>query len=564
MKTFFELINLFPKNTRSFIFSIPILLFLTTLLEFASIGLIIPIFNNLSNEKINEKLFYIPFFFDLEKDKLIFFLLFIFLFFFIIKNVFLLLLYNLQNKFTWLIYNNLSIRLLKSYLKKSYNFYYEKNSAVLINNVILETKNVSLIIHKTILILVEISVLLGILFFLLYFSPLVTSFLCFILVTFYLVFNKVSKNRLDKLGRVRLNSSYNQTKNLQQIFSSIKEIKLRASETYFSNIFKNHLDIFCYAAEKQGFSLEVPKILIEIAFVLLIILLIFLFKIFQFENLSLIGFLSIFIIAAFRTIPGLNRILNAKQVIKYYTSSLKDLKFDLIDKSEDNPKKYFIKNLLFENLIFINKVSYTYPNSKKIILNNISFKIKKNEFIGIIGKSGVGKSTLLDIIMGLITPIKGEVLIDNININLNLSSWQKKIGYVPQSVYLLDDSIKKNIAYGLIIEPKDEVKLIDVCRKAHIFNFINTLPKKFNTTVGEKGIKLSGGQIQRLGIARALYNNPEVLIFDEATSSLDTKTENDFLNSLELLRGKITIIFVSHRKSSLKNCDKIINLERFI
>jgi ABC-type multidrug transport system fused ATPase/permease subunit len=323
---------------------------------------------------------------------------------------------------------------------------------------------------------------------------------------------------------------------------------------------------FCEAAKTQGFFLELPKIFVEIVFIFCILLLTFFFKIFNFENISLISILGLFAVAAFRTIPSVNRILNAKQTIKFLLPSLNNLKDDL---NNEKINAEFInsatsklnKKLLFENSIDINNVSYKYPNTNKDVLTNISFSIKKNEYVGIVGQSGSGKSTLLDLIMGLIIPHKGQILIDKVNINTNLISWQNRVGYVPQSVFLIDDSIKNNITFGYNSESVDSNQLIDVCKKAQIYDFINSLDKKFETNVGEKGIKLSGGQIQRLGIARALFSNPDIIIFDEATSSLDLKTENEFLEGLELLRGKVTIIFVSHRKLSLKYCNKIIDLD---
>ena len=273
-----------------------------------------------------------------------------------------------------------------------------------------------------------------------------------------------------------------------------------------------------------------------------------------------------FAVAAFRTIPSVNRILNAKQTIKFLLPSLNNLKDDLNNEKINvqiiNSATFKLNEKLpFENSIDINNVSYKYPNTNKDVLTNLSFSIKKNEYVGVVGQSGSGKSTLLDLIMGLIIPDKGQILIDKVNINTNLISWQNRVGYVPQSVFLIDDSIKNNITFGYNSESVDPKQIIDVCKKAQIYDFINSLDKKFETNVGEKGIKLSGGQIQRLGIARALFSNPDIIIFDEATSSLDLKTENEFLEGLELLRGKVTIIFVSHRKPSLKYCNKIIDLD---
>ena len=400
----------------------------------------------------------------------------------------------------------------------------------------------------------------------LYFNTSITIFLAIVLIIFYLTFNFLTRKKIYNLGQVRIDSSYNQLKNLQQIFSTIKEIKLKSIESIFIKIFKINMNDFCEAAKTQGFFLELPKIFVEIVFIFCILLLTFFFKIFNFENISLISILGLFAVAAFRTIPSVNRILNAKQTIKFLLPSLNNLKDDLnnekINAQIVNSATFKLnKKLPFENSIDINNVSYKYPNTNKDVLTNISFSVKKNEYVGVVGQSGSGKSTLLDLIMGLIIPDKGQILIDKVNINNNLISWQNRVGYVPQSVFLIDDSIKNNITFGYNSESVDPNQIIDVCKKAQIYDFINSLDKKFETNVGEKGIKLSGGQIQRLGIARALFSNPDIIIFDEVTSSLDLKTENEFLEGLELLRGKVTIIFVSHRKPSLKYCNKIIDLD---
>jgi ABC-type multidrug transport system fused ATPase/permease subunit len=567
MDTFFSILKILPKDFRIKIFIIFILLVITTVFEFLGISLVVPILTYISSGALDENIFFIPKYLpNLNKEDFLLVLLLIFLFFFIIKNLFLLLLYYWQNKFTWLIYNNLSLELLNSYLKKPYKFFFEKNSSVLINNVIQESKNISLIINKAIVILVEISILVGVGSFLLYFNTSITIFLAIVLIIFYLTFNFLTRKKIYNLGQVRIDSSYDQLKNLQQIFSTIKEIKLKSIESVFIKIFKISMNDFCEAAKTQGFFLELPKIFVEIVFIFCILLLTFFFKIFNFENISLISILGLFAVAAFRTIPSVNRILNAKQTIKFLLPSLNNLKDDLNNEKINvqiiNSATFKLNEKLpFENSIDINNVSYKYPNTNKDVLTNISFSIKKNEYVGVVGQSGSGKSTLLDLIMGLIIPDKGQILIDKVNINTNLISWQNRVGYVPQSVFLIDDSIKNNITFGYNSESVDPKQIIDVCKKAQIYDFINSLDKKFETNVGEKGIKLSGGQIQRLGIARALFSNPDIIIFDEATSSLDLKTENEFLEGLELLRGKVTIIFVSHRKPSLKYCNKIIDLD---
>jgi ABC-type multidrug transport system fused ATPase/permease subunit len=565
MKSFFLIFKILPKNFRMNFFLIFILLILTAVFEFIGISFVVPILAYFSNDGSNSNNFYIlKYLPNLQKEDFLITILCIFLFFFIIKNLFLLLLYYGQNKLTWSIYRNLSLELLNSYLKKPYSFFFSRNSSILINNVIHESKNISLFINKTIVILVEISILIGVCSFLLYFNTLITIFLGLILTIFYFTFNILTKNKIYNLGQVRLDSSHNQLKNLQQIFSAIKEIKLKSIESVFVNIFKINMNNFCYAAKIQGFFLELPKIFVEIVFIFCILLLTLFFSIFNYENINLVSVLGLFAVAAFRTIPSVNRILNAKQTIKFLLPSLNNLKDDL--NNEKNLEKInlgvtkIVKELYFEDTINLNSVSYKYPDTNINILTNVSFSIKKNEYIGIVGKSGSGKSTLLDLIMGLIVPDKGQILLDKVNINSNLISWQNRIGYVPQSVFLIDDTIKNNISFGMSAKSNDQHQIIEVCKKAQIYDYINSLDRKFETNVGEKGIKLSGGQIQRLGIARALFANPDVIIFDEATSSLDLRMEDEFLQGLELLRGKVTLIFVSHRKSSLKYCNKIIDL----
>jgi ABC-type bacteriocin/lantibiotic exporter with double-glycine peptidase domain len=566
MNSVFYILKILPKNFRSKFFLIFVLLILTSVLEFIGISFVVPILAYFSNDVSNiNTLFIFKYLPDLKKEDFLFTILFIFLFFFIMKNLFLLLLYYWQNKLTWSVYKNLSLELLNSYLKKPYSFFFSHNSSILINNVIHESKNISLFINKIIVISVEISILIGVGFFLLYFNTLITIFLGLVLIIFYSTFNILTKNKIYNLGQVRLDSSYNQLKGLQQIFSTIKEIKLKSIESVFINIFKININNFCNAAKIQGFFLELPKIFIEIVFIFCILLLTLFFNIFNYDNLNLISVLGLFAVAAFRTIPSVNRILNAKQTIKFLLPSLNNLKDDLNnEKNLENNDLSIGKastNLSFEDSIIVSGVSYKYPDTNKDILANISFSIKKNEYIGIVGKSGSGKSTLLDLVMGLIIPDKGQILLDKVSINNNLVSWQKRIGYVPQSVVLIDDSIKNNITFGMGSKSNSHNQVIEVCKKAQIYDYINSLEKKFETNVGEKGIKLSGGQIQRLGIARTLFANPEVIIFDEATSSLDLKTEDEFLQGLELLRGKVTLIFVSHRKSSLKYCNKIIDLD---
>jgi ABC-type multidrug transport system fused ATPase/permease subunit len=263
-------------------------------------------------------------------------------------------------------------------------------------------------------------------------------------------------------------------------------------------------------------------------------------------------------------IPSVNRILSSLQIIRSSMPSIDNLylEFTKIEntRNELNINKGNETAFNFENRVEIRNVNYNYLNVDKTTLKNINIIINKGDFIGIIGPSGSGKSTFIDIILGLLNPSSGEIFIDNFNIKTNIRYWQKLIGYVPQNIYLIDDTIKANIAFGLNDEDISDYLLNKCIKSAQLHEFIMSLENGINTIVGERGARLSGGQRQRIGIARALYHNPEILILDEATSSLDNDTENRIMDDINQLKGNKTIILIAHRLSTLNNCDKIIKI----
>ena len=220
------------------------------------------------------------------------------------------------------------------------------------------------------------------------------------------------------------------------------------------------------------------------------------------------------------------------------------------------------KIIKFNQEINLNNINFSYPLRKEFSLSNITMEIKKGDFIGIVGETGSGKSTLVNLIIGLFKPSSGKIEVDKIDIHSNVEQWYKKIGYVPQSIFLIDDSIRKNIAFGLLEEDINDELVNLAIKKANLNNFLNSLPEGLNTIVGEKGIRLSGGQQQRIGIARALYRNPEILILDESTSSLDQDTEKKIMESVQSLKKEKTLIVITHRLVTVKNCDKIFYIEK--
>jgi ABC-type bacteriocin/lantibiotic exporter with double-glycine peptidase domain len=270
--------------------------------------------------------------------------------------------------------------------------------------------------------------------------------------------------------------------------------------------------------------------------------------------------IGIFSIASFKLIPSFNKIINSIQNVKYtkvpldvIVTEIQSLNFDKI--KESNIELNFYRNIQIQN------INFCYPGTNIFVLNNININIIKGQSVGFIGTTGSGKSTLLDLILGLLTPTSGFVKVDDIDINENPKNWQSRIGYVPQFIYLVDGTLRNNIAFGIPDIEIDENKILKALKLANLEDFVSKMPLKLNTQVGERGIALSGGQKQRVGIARALYNNPEILVLDEATSSLDIETEKSVMESIRLLHGKKTIINIAHRYSTIMSCDIVYKIE---
>ena len=313
---------------------------------------------------------------------------------------------------------------------------------------------------------------------------------------------------------------------------------------------------------------KIPRVLIELIGVGGILLMIIIKTLTGTNPLSLVPSLGVLGLAAVRLMPCVNRIISLFNTVKFNMPLFNEMYDDLLavknrkDIDEQKNVIYNKQKLFFNNLIEIKNISFKYPGKTENVFSNISLNIPKGKFVGIIGPSGAGKTTFVDILLGLLPPASGTILVDGIDIYSNISSWLDNIAYVPQSIYLIDGTIRENIAIGLSENNISDEKIEKVLKMAELYNFVQTLPDKENTNVGDRGAKLSGGQKQRIGIARALYNEPNVLVLDEATSALDNETEKSITNTILKLKGKITIISIAHRVSTLENCDFKINFAK--
>ena len=346
---------------------------------------------------------------------------------------------------------------------------------------------------------------------------------------------------------------------------SIKEVKILKLENFLKKKFFENVKEFEKFAFKNYFVKLMPRVLLEISAVSSIIAIVIIYVILEKNILGLLPLLSLIVVSMIRIVPGLNLIQNSLSTLKTILPSYNHVLSELLrdsEKFENSKLNKNKKNISFNKDILISDLEFQYEKNSIPVLDKINIKISKGDKIGIIGKSGSGKTTLVSILLGLIENYKGKLIIDGKEINFLDYEWNNIIGYVPQDIFLIEDTIKNNITFGINEKNIDNSFLNDAAKKAQIFDYIETLPKKFDTIVGERGLNLSAGQKQRLGIARALYRKPELLILDESTSSLDFDTEEKFINDVFNYSDDKTIIFISHKATALKKCHKIFDLNK--
>ena len=534
------------------------------ILEALGLGLIIPLiaaiidFENFSSSQtyiLIQKIYEMT-----DAKSVMIFLCISLLLTFIIKNFLVLIISYQQNKFITNLEKDNSNKILHEYLKRPYEFFIENNSSILISNINNETREYAYHFVAPLMSLIsEIFIFIGIIIVLLFFDFKITIIIFSTLLVFGTVYIKFFNNILSNWGIKRQYYLRNKLKHLQQSIGSIKEIKMFNNSNFFLNIFSEFNDLNANISKKYLTVSQIPKSLFEIIGIFGIT-----FSLIAMINLNLnfdliFTKITIFSIAAIRLIPTFNKISISMQKIRYSDAALKvvDDFFSINSNTFNNPNK---ENIIFEKNLILNRISFSYKGSKNKSLINISLNIKKNEKIALVGPSGCGKSTLINILCGLIKPTAGEITIDKKLNNLDSISWKSNIGYVPQSSYFLDDTLKNNIIFGRKDIKNLDHKIEKILKLSRLENLVNKLENGVHTQIGENASKLSGGEKQRVSIARALLNDPEVLIMDESTSALDIKTEEMVLNEISKL-SNLTIIFSSHRDTAKKFVDKIVYLE---
>jgi len=569
MLTINKFFQILLKKEKSKTFYLLILVLIGVLFEMLSIGLLLPVLTSLTSENQNNL---ITFFNDLKflsfletsnKNTIIIFLISLLTFVYFVKTIFLTFLTWFQSKFINQLVADLEIKLFKKYLNQDYIFHLERNSSKLIQNIVNE---VELVVNVFFLSLItftsEILVVIGISLVLLVVEPKGFLIIMIFFTTIGFFFMKYTKNKVKKWGHIRLENQSSSIKHLQQGIDGIKEIKITGNEKQFLQHFTFNVNKTAVIATKMLILQQIPKFYLEFVAIFCLTILISFLLISDYALSSVIVIVGLFGAAGFKILPSVNRIFGSFVNMRYGLASVDIVHKDLIiEPSRENIKISRSIKLNLEKKILIKNLSYSYPKTQEKILNNINLEIKANSMIGIVGESGSGKTTLIDIIIGILDPIEGNISVDSKDIGINKRLWQNNIGYIPQSIYLLDDTIKKNIALGVDENEIENEKILKSIKMSNLEKFVNSCPKKLNSVVGEFGARLSGGQRQRIGIARALYFDSDLLVLDEATSSLDENTEKNIINSINQMKGKKTILISAHKKKILKDCDVILKVE---
>ena len=567
MQIIHKLRRIFDRNTKIKLLILLVAIIIGALLETLALSLISPFISILLDNSMLETNRYVNFAYNLlgfsSTGAFLALLTFLLAGVYIFRGVYLYALTKIQFRVIARRQVNLSDRLLRKILEYPYLYHSGKNLAELQRIIISDSSSMFAMITSLLLMLSDFFMTFFVMLFLLVVSPGITlgvivMALCFVLFYFKLFRRKIAvtgeKNRLANIGM---------WKTVNQALGGIKEVKLLRREDYFHQTFKKFSDVFV-KTETQFRALDaLPKLMIESICFGGAFIIIGAFILAGSDIAGLIPQLSVFVLAAFRLLPAISRQVNYLNQVIYYRASVDAVYKSLFEEEEIAVATAAAKIDLPTGVsgIVVSDVTFQYPNTPSPVLKDVSLVVPDKKSVAFIGPSGAGKTTLADIILGVLNPEKGGVFFEDRSIHSSFDEWSSNVGYIPQQIYLLDESIIENVAFGIDRADIDEDKVWHSLEQAQLADFVRSMTEGLETVVGDRGIRLSGGQRQRIGIARALYNNPTILVLDEATSSLDTETEKAVMEAIEKFQGDKTMIIIAHRLSTIENCDIIYRVE---
>ncbi len=548
-----------------------LMILIMALLDTIGVASVFPFMAVLSNPDIvNNNFFLNSFFifsknFGVENEIQFIFFLGIFLFLMLVSSlIFKSLTIYAQLRFIQMREYTIGKRILDGYLNQPYSWFLSRHSADIGKTILSEiTVVIQQGLSPFILLIANSTVAISLVVLLIIINPLLAFMVGIILGASYGIIYLISRSYLNKIGQKRLKNNQIRFTSVTEAFGASKDVKVKGLEQNFINRFSNAAQIFARTNSSALAIQQLPRFALEgVAFGSVILVMLYLIS--QKGVLSdVLPIVSLYVFAGYRLMPALQQIYSSITQLRFIGPSVNSLSDDLKNiqqiKNESNNE-----SITINKSISLKNVFYNYPNTSRVALNDINLNIPAHSKVGFVGSTGSGKTTTVDIILGLLEPQKGSLEVDGITINKkNVKSWQRSIGYVPQHIFLSDDTVAANIAFGLDPEEIDNDALVKASKIANLHDFvIQELPNQYQTTIGERGVRLSGGERQRIGIARALYNNPKVLILDEATSSLDNQTEKVVMEAVNNLSKDILIIIIAHRLNTVKNCDKIFHLEK--
>ena len=550
---------LLHSSERKALSGLFILMLVGTLLETASVALLVPVLAVLTSSNSEIKLPFGTIQTNLDQNVLIWSVIIGVLFLYIVKNVFLGFSVWIQRGYLTRLSARIASQILESYIRQPFSFHLRKNSSTLIRN----TQDASVImgggIEPLLTLVSEGLIVSALLVVLVVVEPIGTFLVVGVLLLATLAFHKMSDRKLQDWGTRRQFEKGRIIRTIQQSLGAIKDIQVLNREDWFIEEHNSH-QIKDQTLLRRIITVQsLPRLWLEVMAIGGLTGLVGVMLSSGHPANEIVPVVGLFAATAFRVLPSINKIVGSKQQLKVSRTAIETIYGDL-HLPVLNKQNAQIEVLRFES-VSVQNLTFNYEGISDSVLNNVNVHIQKGEAVGFVGQSGSGKSTLIDIMLGLLEPQSGSVLINGQTIENVKQSWQQQIGYIPQTIFLMDDSLRRNIALGIADSEIDEVAIVEALKSAQLEDFVASLPEGLDTVVGERGVRLSGGQRQRIGIARALYHRPSVLVLDEATSSLDTETEHGVMQAVQALQGDKTVIIVAHRLSTVEYCDRLYRLD---
>lgn len=568
-----KILSILDKQQKTRIAGLMIMILIGGILETAGVSLVLPLVSAILDEQTfaqNEWVIYFTNVFHIENTRtFIYILLFALMAMFVIKNAYLVLLTYVQSAFVNRNRSRSTKNLLSQYLHRPYEYYLYAETSIILRTIYGDMDNIFNLLMQCMNLAAEcvVSVCLGLFLLFIDFKMMLLVIVLLLGVTIFIT--KIIKPKLHAIGEHSRESQGTLYKWILQSVSGIKDVKVLNKEAFFTEKYRISATDYAEDQIKNNVLTNLPRLLIETVAIVGILGYVAFSMMAGVETSTLLPLITAFALAAMRLLPSVNRVNTYMANISYYESAL-DYIYENVnvlqlreqERLDEYERTHKIEmQITLKDKIELKNICYRYPNTEKDIFYHANMTIPVGKSVGVVGASGAGKTTIVDVLLGLLELQNGTITSDGTNIFDNYGGWLAHVGYIPQTIYMLDDSIRNNIAFGVKEEDIDDARVWEVLEQAQMKTFVEELPDKLDSQIGERGVRISGGQRQRLGIARALYHDPELLIFDEATSALDNDTETAIMEAIDTLHGQKTMVIIAHRLRTIENCDMIYEVK---